>query len=94
MSKQATRKELILPGVPIKNKSLRPGQNVYVEDDKIFSPVIGLIDIKGSRVDVIPLKGVYMPKKGDKVVGIITRYYLYSWNVDIRAPYNAVLMAA
>jgi exosome complex component RRP4 len=45
-------------------------------------------------VDVIPLKGVYIPKVGDKVIGIITNYYLLSWSVDINAPYEAILMAA
>jgi len=90
----AARKELILPGMPIDKKGLKPGSNVYVEGDKIYSPLIGLLDIKNNVVNVIPLKGTYIPRVGDRVVGIITGYSLYSWSVDIRSPYEAILMAA
>ncbi len=90
----SSKKELILPGMPIEKKGLKPGNNVYVEGGKIYSPIIGLLDIKNNVVNVIPLKGSYIPRVGDKVIGIITNYSLYSWSVDIRSPYEAVLMAA
>jgi exosome complex component RRP4 len=88
------KRPIVVPGMMIAEGSYNPGQYVINEDHKFYSTIIGLLEMTEKDVDVIPLKGVYIPKVGDKVIGIITNYYLLSWSVDINAPYEAILMAA
>lgn len=87
-------RKLVLPGTLLGTiKSFKPGTNVYVHKDKIYAYSIGLVDVKNKKINVIPLKGHYIPEVGDLVIGIVIGYSVYSWNVDIRSPYSAVLMA-
>lgn len=52
------------------------------------------MEIDGNRVFVVPLKGGYIPRVGDLVAGRIVDIGLSGWNVDIRAPYEAMLPAS
>ncbi len=88
------KRPIVVPGMIVAEGNYNPGQYVINEDHKFYSTIIGLLEMTEKDVDVIPLKGVYIPKVGDKVIGIITNYYLLSWSVDINAPYEAILMAA
>jgi exosome complex component RRP4 len=45
-------------------------------------------------VYVVALKGCYVPRGGDVVIGKVVEMRLGSWNVDINSPYNAILFTS
>lgn len=69
----------------------------YIEriGKKLYARVIGLANIsteeKKVKIGIIPLEGVYMPKTGDIVIGVVKDIGITHWEVDIRAPYHAIL---
>ncbi len=68
------------------------GNGAYEETaGKVFSKVIGLAEEKGGMFFVIPLSGIYNPKRGDGVVARIQDIIVSKWLVDINSPYEGVL---
>jgi len=85
------KRELVLPGDLIGEGDMRPGMGTYAHDGKIYAAQMGMKNISRNYVNVFPLKGHYMPKFGDKVIGIISEMSANSWLVDINSPYPAPL---
>ncbi|RLE47250.1 MAG: RNA-binding protein [Candidatus Methanomethylicota archaeon] len=85
------RRKLVLPGELLAEGKFEAGPNTYKDGEKIYSSVVGLAEIKNKVVSVIALKGCYMPKVGDVVIGVIYDYTPTSWQVDINSPYLATL---
>jgi len=72
----------------------RAGHGAYEEDSKVFSCCIGLAEEKNGMHFVIPLSGIYNPKRGDGVIGKIEDVAFSRWIVDVNSPYEAVLPLA
>lgn len=68
-----------------------PGKNTYRKGEKIISKIVGITNLQNKVVSVIPLKGVYIPEKGDMVIGEIIEVGFANWVVDIGAPWYANL---
>ena len=81
-------RKFVIPGDHIGTG--RPGHGTYEEDGKIFSRFIGLAEEKNGLIFVIPLCGIYNPKRGDGVIGKIQDVIFSKWIVDINSPYEAV----
>ncbi len=83
-------RKIVVPGEEIDEKG-KPGNGVFVENGKLYSAYLGIVDTRAGYVNVIPLSGCYIPKKGDKVIGKIIDLAPMNWVVDINAPYYAPL---
>ncbi len=88
-SKNESKRRLVIPGDFI--GSGRAGHGTYEEDGKIFSKHVGLAEEKSEMFFVIPLSGVYNPKRGDGVVGKIEDIVFSRMIIDINSPYQATL---
>ncbi|MEM3574653.1 MAG: RNA-binding protein, partial [Candidatus Bathyarchaeia archaeon] len=77
------RREIVVPGDLLAEGDLRPGDNVLREGNRIYATKVGLVDLEGERVSVVPLKGCYFPRPGDLVIGRIVEAGLTGWEVDI-----------
>jgi exosome complex component RRP4 len=84
-------REIVVPGELIDAPGLKPGRGVEVVGGKIYSLYLGIKTTRGGYVNVVPLKGKYMPRRGDKVIGKIVDIGPNYWVVDINAPYFAPL---
>ena len=63
--------------------------------DKVVATVIGLVNIENeNKLGLIPLEGTYVPKVNDLVIGIVTDIGITYWELDIKAPYPAILYAS
>ncbi len=69
----------------------RAGHGCYEENGNVYSKFVGLAESKGDMHFVIPLSGVYNPKRGDGVIGKVVEIIAQKWFVDINSPYEAVL---
>lgn len=87
-------KQVVAPGELLAEGDHLLGDNSYRIGNQIFSACIGLVEVDGNRVFVVPLKGGYIPRVGDLVAGRIVDIGLSGWSVDILAPYPAMLPAS
>ena len=87
-------KQVVSPGEPLAEGDHVLGDNAYRIGTQIFSACVGIVEIDGNRVFVVPLKGGYIPRAGDLVAGRVVDIGLSGWSVDIRAPYEAMLPAS
>ncbi|MDT7858776.1 MAG: exosome complex RNA-binding protein Rrp4 [Candidatus Aenigmarchaeota archaeon] len=86
-----TQREIVLPGTYIGERKGRKIVNCYVEGEKVFSKVLGVLKISEEEIAVVPLAGKYFPKVGDRIIGRIEEIEVSGWWVDINSPYRAFL---
>jgi exosome complex component RRP4 len=89
-----TQREIVLPGTYIEERKGRKIVNCYVEGEKVFSKVLGILKISDEEISVVPLAGKYFPKVGDRIIGRIEEIEVSGWWVDINSPYRAFLPLA
>lgn len=85
------RRQLVAPGDLLAEGDYLCGDNTYKSNGRIYAQKLGLAEVKGKRVSVVALKGPYMPRVGDVVIGRIVDVTLGGWLVDINSPYTAIL---
>ncbi|MEM0119850.1 MAG: exosome complex RNA-binding protein Rrp4 [Thermoprotei archaeon] len=87
-------RDIVTPGDLLARGRFRVGTNVVkVGEDSYYSTVLGSFEVQNGVLSVRALRGPYMPRKGDRVIGIVVDISMGSWSVDIRSPYEATLPA-
>lgn len=86
-------RQLVVPGTLLTEGKYNAGVNVYREDNKFFSSVVGLAELRNEAVTVIPLRGCYIPFVDDVVIGKVVEVISTAWMLDIRSPWQGVLFA-
>ena len=84
-------RELVVPGTLLAQGPFKNGRGTFREGNRIYSTVVGLVEVRGDLIRVIPLEGPYIPEVGDNVLGKIVDVRFSNWTVDIGAPYQANL---
>lgn len=86
---EETSRELVVPGEVLTEDvdNFLPGRGTILNDnkDKIISLHIGLKQITKNYINVIPLKGIYTPQPGDKVIAIVVDKNPVKYKCDINA---------
>lgn len=90
MSKE--EREIVIPGEIIKSgEDILPGEGTKREGKNIVAVKFGLKDEQDRLVKVIPLSGIYVPRRGNLVIGRVSDISFNGWMMDINAPYNSFL---
>jgi len=89
-----SQREIVLPGTCLGERKGRKISNCYVEGEKVYSKVLGVLKITDEEISVVPLAGKYFPKVGDRIIGRIQEIEVSGWWVDINSPYIAFLPLA
>ncbi|MEM4181987.1 MAG: exosome complex RNA-binding protein Rrp4 [Candidatus Pacearchaeota archaeon] len=85
-------RKIVLPGeIIIHGEDFLPGDFVRREGDYIISNRYGLAEIEGRLVKVIPLSGVYNPRKGNLIIGHVISINYRGWIIDFDGHYNGFL---
>ncbi|MCB9362591.1 KH domain-containing protein [Candidatus Woesearchaeota archaeon] len=88
----AKEKDIVVPGeVLAVGMDFLPSNGTYRNGDKIMASTVGLVNIKGKVIKLIPLRGKYNPKVGDTVIGKVSDILFSGWKVDIGCTNDAVL---
>lgn len=87
MSVHFEKHQIVVPGELLSENSFRAGEGAFKENGKIFASAVGLAEIRGNTVYVVPLEGFYYPKVGDIVLGKIVSLSPVSIRLDINSPY-------
>ena len=82
-------REVVVPGEILTEdtKNFLPGRGTIYNNDrsKIISLNIGLKQIQRNYINVIPLRGFYTPRPGDKVIAIVVDKNPVKYKCDINA---------
>ena len=87
----AEKKQLVAPGELLAEGSYFPGENTYREANRVYASRVGLAELVANKLIVVPLRGCYIPRVDDFVIGRVTDIAMSGWMVDISAPYPALL---
>jgi exosome complex component RRP4 len=92
---EETSRDLVVPGEVLTEdtKNYLPGRGTIFNKDrtKIISLNIGLKQIKRNYINVIPLRGFYTPRPGDKVIALVTDKNPVKYICDINAKDRGIL---
>ena len=87
-----TERKPIIPGeVIVKGDKYLPGENTEKKGEDIIALRYGLSEETNGLVKVIPLSGVYLPRRGNVVIGKVENLNLNGWFINIGTPENAFL---
>ena len=90
-----TERKAITPGeVIIKGDKYLPGEGTEKKGEDIVALRYGLAEETNKLVKVIPLSGVYIPRKNNVVIGKVENINMSGWFIDIGTPENAFLPLA
>lgn len=85
-------RKIIIPGEIIASgNDYLPGEGTEKRGDEIVALRYGLAEETNQLVKVIPLSGVYMPRKGNVIIGKVENITFNGWVIDIGTTENAFL---
>jgi len=85
-------KEIAVPGeVLAEGLGYVPSKGIRRVQEKLIAEQLGMINVEGKVIKLIPLTGVYIPKVNDKIVCKVIDVLMTGWRLDTRSPYSAVL---
>ncbi|MBI2208807.1 RNA-binding protein [Candidatus Woesearchaeota archaeon] len=85
-------KDIVVPGETLAvGMDNFPGQGTYREGENIVASRLGLAQLDGRTIKLIPLSGRYIPKKFDTIICKVTDVTVNGWRLDTNSPYQAML---
>lgn len=85
-------KDIVVPGqLMAAGLDYVPGMGTYREGENIFGARVGIVQIDGRMVKLIPLAGRYLPKRNDVIIAKVIDVTMGSWRMDINSSYSAML---
>jgi len=88
-------RKAIIPGeVIIEGEDYLPGEGTEKRDNKIYSLRYGLAEETNKLIKVIPLSGIYEPRRGNVVIGKVEMLTHNGWVINIGSSENAFLPLA
>jgi exosome complex component RRP4 len=85
-------REFVVPGDEIiSSMDFLPGRNCLREGNSIYAKRLGIVNLDGRVISVIPLTGVYFPRVGDMVIGEVEDVQSNGWVVNINSAHSAYL---
>lgn len=89
---EKTERKLVIPGeIIVSGEDYLPGDFTKKEMNNVISNRYGLAEIKGRVVKIIPISGVFEPRRGNNVIGIVSNINFNGWQIDIGGPWGAFL---
>jgi len=85
-------REVVIPGeVIVSGNDFLPGDGTKREGNDIIAYRYGLADKNGKLIKVIPLSGVFIPRRGNVIIGRVSDITFNGWLTDIDSAISAFL---
>jgi len=85
-------RRLVIPGETIvSGEEYLPGDFTVRDGEDVVAQRYGLAEIAGRFVRILPVSGVFEPRRGNSVVGIVEEINYSGWNISLGGPYSAFL---
>jgi len=92
MGLEVKERSIVIPGeVLATGMDYLPASGTFREGDNIIATQLGIVNVSGRLVKLIPLSGRYIPKKGDVIIGKIADMGFSGWRVEIGWAFEANL---
>jgi exosome complex component RRP4 len=89
---QENKRTIVIPSQFLGDvSSKKAGFGTFVEQGKIYSGILGILNAHGDTISVTALKGRYDPTPGDFVIGVVEEALGVGWLVNINASSPAFL---
>lgn len=85
------KRKVVVPGEVIATGDKLPGEGTKKQGKNIIAMRYGLADESEKLIKIIPLSGVYHPRRGNIVIGKVDELTFNGWRVDIDAAESAFL---
>ena len=90
-----SERKIVIPGeVIVKGGKYLPGEGTEKSGEEIIAQRYGLSEESNNLVKVIPLSGVYIPRRNNIVIGKVENVNMSGWFINIGTPENAFLPLA
>jgi len=94
-TREVKERKLVIPGETIvSGGDYLPGDFTRKEGNDVIANRYGLAEISGRVVKIIPISGVFEPRRGNTVIGRVEDINFSGWMMDIGGPYSAFLPLA
>jgi exosome complex component RRP4 len=85
-------RKIVIPGeTVISGEEYLPGDFTRKEGNDIIANRYGLAEVSGRVIRIIPISGVFEPRRGNTVIGRIEDINFSGWMIDIGGPYSSFL---
>jgi len=85
-------RKAIIPGeIVVEGEDYLPGEGTEKRDNKIYSLRYGLAEESNKLIKIIPLSGVYEPRRGNVIIGKVNNLTFNGWVIEIGASEHAFL---
>jgi len=89
---EKNQRQIVIPGeVIISGDDSLPGEGTKKKSEGIVAMRYGLLENSNNLIKVIPLSGVYTPRRGNVVIGKVENITFNGWVLDIGAADNGFL---
>ena len=89
---KSKERKIVVPGeIIVSGEDFLPGDNTRRQGKDIVAGKFGIIEEKGRLIRIIPLSGVYMPRRGNVIIGKVVDLTFNGWIISINGPYSAFL---
>ena len=89
---QKEKRTIVIPSQVLGDvKSKNAGRGTFVENGKIYSGILGVLNENERYINIVPLKGRYDPSIGDEVIGVVEEALGSGWLLNINASSPALL---
>ncbi len=78
-------KKIVVPGELVTEQRKRTGDHVFVHNGQIYSDTVGITNNESTTASVVPLKGIYIPKQGDILIGLVVNELFSGFLVDVNS---------
>lgn len=86
------QRKIVIPGEVIATgNDYLPGEGTEKKGTDIVAIKFGLAEESNRLIKVIPLSGVYQPRRGNSVIGRVENITFNGWIIDIDSPESAFL---
>jgi exosome complex component RRP4 len=88
----AEPKSIVVPGEEVaQGLDFLPSFGTYRDGNFIRADRVGLVQVEGKVVKLIPIRGFYQPKRGDTIIGRVEELMITGWKVRINDSYVSML---
>ncbi|NOZ80297.1 MAG: RNA-binding protein [DPANN group archaeon] len=85
-------RQVVVPGEELaEGMEYLPGFGAYRMDDHVRAKRLGIVNISGRAIKIIPLSGRYNPKTDDAIIGKVIDITLNGWRIDTNSAYTSLL---
>jgi len=84
-------KKIVVPGDLLTSDVKKLGANVYIENNKIYSSVIGILSETPDYISVIALNGTYVPNIGDGLIFVVKQEVATGYVLEYNSPSDTFL---